>query len=544
MRNKLPPFKWFINENFPFIEEDFDAITNYQLLSTFINKCNELGIQVEKITEWFNNLDVQDEINNKLDDMAESGELEEIIASYLNTNALICFDTVSEMKLSENLVDGSYAKTLGYHSKNDGGDAIYKVRTITNDDIVDESLIIALADNSLIAELMIPDVVNPEMFGAYGDGVHDDIIPLKKAIDTLKTVRTTKEYLISEELPIKFSFIMENQSRIICDSTVDDIGVSITKDSQRNNCTYDLNVDGQGYPATTVAIGKPRKCNVKINVLNAGTVGIETAHYGVAGNGGNTFTFHVIGNSEGTTQKGILVNSYDSIFDSIVAQDCLHGVEIYHGELVATSVHCWLSNELAPTLWTNSYALYIGSYDHFLINWLYQDSIRYGIGGTAPYGEIILFDYNNTLTNADTLYNNELNINVTSGTCRTIIQRFSNYKNESKRISYTLADVNTNEFGVTNKNGINSNANQVGALKMFTDANNAPQIGNYLVTYDITNLPVEQGGTLCCEIVGSNYIQTYYSNNYANNGYFYKRFRKNTESTWSSWNRYIPSNAT
>ena len=28
---KLYPFKWFVLENFPFIEEDFDAITNWQL---------------------------------------------------------------------------------------------------------------------------------------------------------------------------------------------------------------------------------------------------------------------------------------------------------------------------------------------------------------------------------------------------------------------------------------------------------------------------------------------------------------------------------
>lgn len=86
MYKKLPPFKWFVLQNFPFIEEDFDAITNYQLLCKVveylnrnIDKTNELGEQVEALTNWFENLDVQDEINNKLDDMAESGQLAEII---------------------------------------------------------------------------------------------------------------------------------------------------------------------------------------------------------------------------------------------------------------------------------------------------------------------------------------------------------------------------------------------------------------------------------------------------------------------------------
>ena len=93
----LPPFKWFVLQNFPFIEADFDAITNWQLfcklgeeINKIINSNNLTGQQVENLTNAFNelqeyvnnyfeNLDVQDEINNKLDDMAESGALAEII---------------------------------------------------------------------------------------------------------------------------------------------------------------------------------------------------------------------------------------------------------------------------------------------------------------------------------------------------------------------------------------------------------------------------------------------------------------------------------
>ena len=86
MFNHLPPFKWYVLQNFPFIEADFDAITNYQLLCKIveylnlnITKTNELGTQVEVLTNWFNNLDVQDEIDNKLDEMAQDGTLAEII---------------------------------------------------------------------------------------------------------------------------------------------------------------------------------------------------------------------------------------------------------------------------------------------------------------------------------------------------------------------------------------------------------------------------------------------------------------------------------
>ena len=46
--------------------------------------------------------------------MAESGELQEIMASYLNSKAVFGFNTVSDLKNATNLIDGSYAKTLGY----------------------------------------------------------------------------------------------------------------------------------------------------------------------------------------------------------------------------------------------------------------------------------------------------------------------------------------------------------------------------------------------------------------------------------------------
>lgn len=99
---KIPPFKWFILENFPYIEEDFDALTNWQLfcklgkeMNKIIEKCNLTGEQVERLTTAFNelkeyvdnyfeNLDVQDEINNKLDEMVEDGTFDELLAEYLN----------------------------------------------------------------------------------------------------------------------------------------------------------------------------------------------------------------------------------------------------------------------------------------------------------------------------------------------------------------------------------------------------------------------------------------------------------------------------
>lgn len=91
MNNKpIPFFKRFVIQNFPFIEEDFDALTNYQLfckvveyLNTVIGSQNEVTQQMEHVLNYFNTLDVQDEINNKLDQMAENGTLTNLISAYV-----------------------------------------------------------------------------------------------------------------------------------------------------------------------------------------------------------------------------------------------------------------------------------------------------------------------------------------------------------------------------------------------------------------------------------------------------------------------------
>ncbi|MCQ2737297.1 MAG: hypothetical protein MJ224_01665 [archaeon] len=80
---KLTPFKSYCLQNFPFIEEDFDAITNYELLCKIVEYVKAIGSSQNEIINWFNNLDVQDEVNNKLDKMVETGELESILTNYL-----------------------------------------------------------------------------------------------------------------------------------------------------------------------------------------------------------------------------------------------------------------------------------------------------------------------------------------------------------------------------------------------------------------------------------------------------------------------------
>lgn len=94
---KLTPFKLFVKRAFPYFETNFDAMTNWELFGELSNYLNEIrenqntvqenqGIVQENfdtlfnyVNDYFDNLDVQEEINNKLDIMVQEGELQQII---------------------------------------------------------------------------------------------------------------------------------------------------------------------------------------------------------------------------------------------------------------------------------------------------------------------------------------------------------------------------------------------------------------------------------------------------------------------------------
>ena len=106
----LTPFKtWLVTQinswgvnNFPFLENDFDQLTNYGMLMKMMKCLNDIinnenlveddmSKMYEAFTElqtyinnYFDNLDVQEEINNKLDQMAQDGSLTNLIKNYID----------------------------------------------------------------------------------------------------------------------------------------------------------------------------------------------------------------------------------------------------------------------------------------------------------------------------------------------------------------------------------------------------------------------------------------------------------------------------
>lgn len=94
---KIPLFRRFVIQNFPFIEKDFDALTDYQLISKVVEYLNKViesqnGVVTQMneliyfVEHYFDNLDVQEMINNKLDAMVADGTMAEIINQEIFTD--------------------------------------------------------------------------------------------------------------------------------------------------------------------------------------------------------------------------------------------------------------------------------------------------------------------------------------------------------------------------------------------------------------------------------------------------------------------------
>ena len=226
-----------------------------ETVTEYVEKFNELYNYVH---DYFDNLDVQEEVNNKLDEMVEDGVLQEIITTYIQSNVAWTFDTVADMKLATNLVNGSYARTLGFYSIGDGGSALYK---ISNTGTANEINVIAV--DSLYATL-VPEnnIVYSAQFGIIGDGTTDEADKLQVFFSA-----NAEQYIInSQSILIDDNISLTSNSKIVFNE-----GCYIIRKATSNTTYYMLNLVNLS--------------NVKIS--HAHLIGDRSTHTGGAGEWGH-----------------------------------------------------------------------------------------------------------------------------------------------------------------------------------------------------------------------------------------------------------------
>ena len=138
-----------------------------------IEELQNLYIELKNyVDNYFTNLDVQEEINNKLDEMAEDGTLLNLLS-----NSFIVFNNVEEMLTNNRLKAGNVAYTLGYYEKNDGGNAKYII-TDNAEDLTQGFL--KFNNKNLYAKLIL-DNINVKKLGVKTDIIETQNI--QNAID-------------------------------------------------------------------------------------------------------------------------------------------------------------------------------------------------------------------------------------------------------------------------------------------------------------------------------------------------------------------------
>lgn len=182
------------------------------------------------ITDAIDDAVAEEKAEREAADEALGDEID-VINDELLSRAVV-FDTVADMKSAANLVDGGYARTLGFHTVNDGGGALYKV---TSTGTANEMDVIAVG--SLFANLVIENTMTVNQFGAYGDGTHDDVVSIRHAVNSDASIIQ----FIKDKTYMVTPYNEDNEHGILIPSnTIVDLGGATVKAITNDHGSYKI----------------------------------------------------------------------------------------------------------------------------------------------------------------------------------------------------------------------------------------------------------------------------------------------------------------
>ena len=187
---------WFVN----YLRDDIIPVVNANGAAT--EELQHLFVDLQNyVNNYFDNLDVQEEIDHKLDEMVEDGTLANILNNY--TQLCKVYNTYTDMIADTGLVDNQKCSTLGYYAINDGGAANYYIT-----DTADENAIqFSTGTSGLYATLLVEDnTLHSKQLGLKGDGETNELTALQSFYDnnpTYTKVLDEGTYVINGTLYIK-----------------------------------------------------------------------------------------------------------------------------------------------------------------------------------------------------------------------------------------------------------------------------------------------------------------------------------------------------
>ena len=251
--------------------------------------------------------------------------------------AVRSYESIAQMKADTKLKEGYHVKTKGYYESNDGGHGEYII--VDDDTLVDDGGSIHVLSNGLRANLIIDDSIVPEVFGAYGDGVHDDTTSFQNAItfcenNKIKLVSDgNKTYKISSTLNVDTLIADLNNATITSDENINLITINSTNYyGQLEKIKFDCSSANSG-----IYIQNGRKKTFKDLIFE------NISNYGFYYNSGYEILLtssHFKGDGTSGT-VGIYANSSDSKFENIIMIDCQTAI-VNNGLNFYNFIHAWI----------------------------------------------------------------------------------------------------------------------------------------------------------------------------------------------------------
>lgn len=339
---------------------------------------------------------------------AEREAADEAIQDELLSRAVV-FNTVADMKAATNLVNGGYARTLGYHAKNDGGGATYKIRETANDDVVDEGSIIAMAGDSLIAELIINEEgISFSQFGAYTDGTHESLTTqrIQTCIDfcqdnNIQVIDNGKAvYLIDDTIEVNKRLSIDLNYSIIRATTAEpiiEVDENLTDDDHFTGNSHHGKFEHIILDCNNISLKglyirlAPRRIfeNIRVTNVPAGTEPNVGCAFYLDSDGAGAQVKFVNCYADNKTPNNLATVFYnaksDVVVDGLDYTGFSRGILHTGGNVYYNNCHGFITSPYA-TSYPNSYFAKINSSSRIVFNNPYPDTQRYGfyIEGSAP----------------------------------------------------------------------------------------------------------------------------------------------------------------